>query len=110
MYSKQNFVHSLAAREEHRSSYVQPSRQSVNISKPNLSEKEDDNCSLMIKYPHKATKMKQSQQMKTFQLLKHARLFQNILGIPRMIKKPGNFEKSRAFSEKALLFLQTTKT
>jgi hypothetical protein len=41
---------------------------------------------------------------------KHARLFQNILGIPRMIKKPGNFGKSRAFFEKALLFLQTTKT
>jgi hypothetical protein len=36
--------------------------------------------------------------MKTFQLMKHARLFQNILGIPRMIKKPGNFGKSRAFS------------
>jgi hypothetical protein len=35
--------------------------------------------------------------MKTFQLIKHARLFQNILGIPRMIKKPGNFGKSRAF-------------
>jgi hypothetical protein len=43
-------------------------------------------------------------------VLKHARLFQNILGIPRMIKKPGNFGKSRAFLEKALLFLQTTKT
>ncbi len=44
---------------------------------------------------------------------KHARLFQNILvilGIPRMIKKPGNFGKSSAFLEKALLFLQTTKT
>jgi hypothetical protein len=48
--------------------------------------------------------------MKTFQLIKQARLFQNILGIPRMIKKPDNFGKSRAFSEKALLFLQTTKT
>jgi hypothetical protein len=48
--------------------------------------------------------------MKTFQLMKHARLFQNILGIPRMIKKPGNFGKSRAFLEKALLFLQMTKT
>jgi hypothetical protein len=43
-------------------------------------------------------------------VLKHARLFQNILGIPRMIKKPGNFGKSRAFSENARLFLQTTKT
>ena len=39
-----------------------------------------------------------------------AQLFQNILGIPRMIKKPGNFGKSRAFSENARLFLQTTKT
>jgi hypothetical protein len=48
--------------------------------------------------------------MKTLQLMKQARLFQNILGIPRMIKKPGNFGKSRAFLEKALLFLQTTKT
>jgi hypothetical protein len=43
-------------------------------------------------------------------ILKHARLFQNILGIPRMIKKPGIFGKSRAFSENARLFLQTTKT
>ncbi len=42
--------------------------------------------------------------------MKHARLFQNILGIPRMIKKPGNFGKSRACLEKALLFRQTTKT
>jgi hypothetical protein len=41
---------------------------------------------------------------------KHARLIQNILGIPRMIKKPGNFGKIRAFSENARLFLQTTKT
>jgi hypothetical protein len=48
--------------------------------------------------------------MKMFQLMKQARLFQNILGIPRMIKKPGNFGKSRAFSENARLFLQTTKT
>jgi hypothetical protein len=48
--------------------------------------------------------------MKSFQLMKHARLFQNILGIPRMIKKPGIFGKSRAFSENARLFLQTTKT
>jgi len=48
--------------------------------------------------------------MKSFQLMKHARLFQNILGIPRMIKKPGNFGKIRAFSENARLFLQTTKT
>ncbi len=31
--------------------------------------------------------------MKTFQLMKHARLFQNILGIPRMIKKPGIFKR-----------------
>jgi hypothetical protein len=36
-------------------------------------------------------------------VLKHARLFQNILGIPCMIKKPGNFGKSRAC-------LQTAKT
>jgi hypothetical protein len=43
-------------------------------------------------------------------VLKHAQLFQNILGIPRMIKKPGNFGKSRALLEKALLFLQRTKT
>jgi hypothetical protein len=48
--------------------------------------------------------------MKTVELMKHARLFQNTLGIPRMIKKPGNFGKSRACLEKALLFLQTTKT
>jgi hypothetical protein len=43
-------------------------------------------------------------------VLKHAWLFQNILGIPRMIKKPGNFGKSRACLENAGLFLQTTKT
>jgi hypothetical protein len=48
--------------------------------------------------------------METFQLMEHARLFQNILGIPRMIKRPGNFGKGRAWLEKALLFLQTTKT
>ncbi len=48
--------------------------------------------------------------MKTFQLMKHARLFQNILGIPRMIKKPGNLGKSRACLENAQLFLQTTNT
>jgi hypothetical protein len=42
-------------------------------------------------------------------VLKHARLFQNILGIPRMIKKPGNFGKSRACLENVRLFLQTTK-
>ncbi len=36
--------------------------------------------------------------------------FQNILGIPCMIKKPGNFGKSRACLENAQLFLQTTNT
>ena len=56
--------------------------------------------------------------MKSFQLMKHARLFQNILGIPRMIKKPGIFGKrlkldqlgkSRAFSKKALLFPENAR-
>jgi hypothetical protein len=42
-------------------------------------------------------------------ILKHAWLFQNILGIPRMIKKQGNFGKSRAWLENGRLFLQTTK-
>jgi hypothetical protein len=54
--------------------------------------------------------MIQIKTMETFQLMKHARLFQNMLGIPRMIKKPGNFGKSRACLENAWLFLQTTKT
>jgi len=47
--------------------------------------------------------------MKTFQMMKQARLFQNILGIPRMIKKPGIFGKSRAFSKKALLFPENAR-
>ena len=48
--------------------------------------------------------------MKSFQLMKHAQLFQNILGIPRMIKKPGIFGKSRAFSENARLFRLKLRT
>jgi len=47
--------------------------------------------------------------MKMFQLMKQARLFQNILGIPRMIIKPGNFGKSRAFSKKARLFPENAR-
>ena len=54
--------------------------------------------------------------METFQLMKHARLFQNILGMEKaghFRKMPGfffkrlkldNLKKSRAFSKKALLF------
>ncbi len=42
-------------------------------------------------------------------VLKHARLFQNILGIPRMIKKPGNFGKSRAVLKKAHFFFKRLK-
>jgi hypothetical protein len=41
--------------------------------------------------------------------MKHARLFQNILGIPRMIKKPGNFGKSRAFWKKPYFFFKRLK-
>ena len=85
-----------------------PSRQTgLNISKPNL---EDDIFPLCNKISSQSNKNITITTMKTFQLMKHARLFQNILGIPRMIKKPGNFGKSRAFSENARLFLQTTKT
>jgi hypothetical protein len=108
MYSR-NFVHSLAAREEHRS-YVQPSRQSLNISKPNLSEKEDDIFHLCNKISSQSNKNVAITTMKTFQLMKHARLFQNILGIPRMIKKPGIFGKSWAFSENARLFRLKLRT
>jgi hypothetical protein len=42
-------------------------------------------------------------------VLKHARLFQNILSIPHMIKKPGNFGKSRACLENARLILKRLK-
>ncbi len=37
------------------------------------------------------------------------RLFQNILGIPRMIKKPGNFGKSRLFWKKPYFFFEGLK-
>ena len=47
--------------------------------------------------------------MKTFQLMKQARLFQNILGIPRMIKKPGIFGKSRHFRKMPGFFFKRLK-
>ena len=42
-------------------------------------------------------------------VLKHARLFQNILGIPRMIKKPGIFGKSRNFRKMPGFFFKRLK-
>jgi hypothetical protein len=77
---------------------------------PNQTMEDDIFTSLRNKISSQSNTNETITTMEMFQLMKHARLFQNILGIPRMIKKPGNFEKSRAFSENARLFLQTTKT
>jgi hypothetical protein len=77
---------------------------------PNQTMEDDIFTSLRNKISSQSSTIETITTMETFQLMKHARLFQNILGIPRMIKKPGNFGKSRAYLEKALLFLQTTIT